>query len=148
MKDEEQHLEHVVELIEGGEHRQAAQYFVDNLAVGPGAWEAFPEEVQNVLISNAPTFVGESRDATSIDVDALTTSPVPLLISVGTESPELEALAAMELASLLPAARVETLEDAGHIPHRTHPDLYAAMLVSFIHAISSSTGRSRERSQK
>lgn len=145
---EERRLDHVVEQIEKGEHRQAAQYFVDEVAVGPGAWEAFPEQLQNVLISNAPTFLGESRDTTSVDVDALITSAVPLLISVGTESPELEILAAMELARLLPAARMETLDGAGHVPHRTHPDPYAAMLASFIEGAPSPTGRSRQRSRE
>lgn len=147
MKAEERHLGHVVELIDSGEHRRAAQYFVDEVAVGPGAWEMFPEQLRSLLIANASTFLGESRDASPIDVDTLTTSPVPLLISLGTESPELEVVAAKELARLLPAARVETLEGAGHIPHRTHPDVYAAMLTSFIDRLPSPAGRVSERRQ-
>jgi len=147
MKAEEQHIGNVVELIESGEHRRAAQYFVEEVAVGPGAWEMFPEQLQIVLTSNALTFLDESRDDSPIDVDALTTSPVPLLISLGTESPELEVAAAKELARLLPAARVETLEGAGHIPHRTHPDPYAAMLTSFIDGLAGPAGPTSERSQ-
>jgi pimeloyl-ACP methyl ester carboxylesterase len=147
MKAEEQHIGNVVELIEGGEHRQAAQYFIDEVAVGPGAWEMFPEQLQIVLTSNALTFLDESRDDSPIDVDALTTSPVPLLISLGTESSELEVAAATELARLLPAARVETLDEAGHIPHRTHPDVYAAMLTSFIGGLPGPAGHASERSQ-
>jgi pimeloyl-ACP methyl ester carboxylesterase len=146
MKAEEQQLQHVFKLIESGQHRQAAQYFIDEVAVGPGAWEAFPEQLRSVLVANAPTFLDESRDDRPIDVDDLRTSPVPLLISVGTESPELEILAAKELVRLLPAARVETLDGAGHIPHRTHPDLYAAMLTSFINGSPSPTDRTPGRS--
>src|SRR5690606_38904659 len=36
---------HVEELIAAGRHREAARYFVENVAVGPGAWDRFPEEL-------------------------------------------------------------------------------------------------------
>lgn len=125
----------VERLISRGEPRRAIQFFVDQIALGPGAWEQFPEELKTLMEANASTVADDLRDgwdAHSVDVDALAESPVPLLISAGSESPELERGAAHELARRLPDARLTVLPDAGHIPHRTHTDSYVAMLTNFI----------------
>ena len=36
------------------------------------------------------------------------------------------------LALLVPAARIEVLAGAGHIPHATHPDAYVEVVTDFI----------------
>lgn len=73
----------------------------------------------------------------SVDIDAVGTSTIPLLISTGTDSPELEAGAARELARRLPEARFQSVQGSGHIPHRTHPDEYVAMLTAFLDEVTS-----------
>ena len=42
-----------------------------------------------------------------------------------------------ELAILVPAARVEVLTGAGHIPHATHPDQWVATLLAFHESLGS-----------
>lgn len=134
MKHEMTMTEHVEGLIAAGRHREAARYFVDNVAVGPGAWDSFPDELKQTIEGNATTVFDDLRDGLdvgSVDLDALAVSRVPLLISAGAESPELEAGAARELAGRVPAS-LEEIPGVGHIPHRTHPDEYAATLNEFI----------------
>jgi hypothetical protein len=37
----------------------AANSFGGSIALGPGAWEQLPEEVRQMNMNNAPTFLGE-----------------------------------------------------------------------------------------
>lgn len=129
---------HVEELIASGDHQEAARYFVDEVAVGPGAWDQFPEELRSIIIANATTVPDDLRDGwdvRSVDIAAIGATDVPLLISTGTDSPKMEAAAAVELSRRLPTARLEVIEGVGHIPHRTHPDVYVALLTSFLNRI-------------
>lgn len=137
---------HVEQLIAVGEDREAARFFIDEIAVGPGAWDQFPEELRSIITANAATVQDDLRDgwdAGSVDMEALAVSSVPILISSGTASPKMEAAAAAELNRRLPAASLEMIEGAGHIPHRSHPDEYVAMLTSFFDAADSTVSRSR-----
>ncbi len=139
---------HVEELIAVGEDREAAKFFVDEIAVGPGAWDQFPEELRSIITANAATVPDDLRDgwdAGSVDVEALAVSSVPILISSGTTSPKMEAAAAVELHRRLPAARLEMIEGAGHIPHRTHADHYTAMLTAFIDTVTADSTVSGSR---
>lgn len=129
---------HVEELVAAGEHREAARYFVEEVAIGPGAWEQFPEELRIIITANAMTVPDDLKDgwdAGSVDIVAVAASEVPILISSGSASPKMEAAAAVELKRRLPAARFEVIEGAGHIPHRTHPDEYSRMLTAFIETV-------------
>ena len=135
MEREKLLTDEVERLISSGEARRAIQFFIEQMVLGPGGWEQLPGELKTVMEANASTVADDLRDgwdAHSVDVDALAESPVPLLISTGFESPELERGAALELARRLPEARLAVLPDAGHIPHRTHTDSYVTMLTNFI----------------
>ncbi|HWI05489.1 MAG TPA: alpha/beta hydrolase, partial [Acidimicrobiales bacterium] len=85
------------------------------------------------LEANAPTYLDELADQTALSIDnaALAKTAVPLLFTHGTESPKLFPAVIAELRKLVPAARVEVLEGAGHIPHATHPDEWVARLTAF-----------------
>lgn len=126
-------VEVVRDLISSGEHRDAAEYFIEHVALGPGAWSQLPDAFRTVLVANAPTFLDELADPTALSIDAaaLATTTVPLLLTHGTESPVLFPAVIAELAQLVPAARVEVLEGAGHIPHATHPEDWTSRLVAF-----------------
>ena len=129
----------VLALIETGAYRDAAEYFVDEVALGPGSWARLPESFRAVLEANAPTFLDERRDPTSgsIDAAALARTSVPLMFTYGTEGPRWYRAIIAELSLLVPAARVEVITGAGHIPHATHPDQWVATLLAFHETIAS-----------
>jgi len=133
LEEMNRHLDKVRTMIESGEDETAAAYFIDNVAVGPGAWGQFPREVRRTFTANARTFAGELADPTAlvVDTDTLAASVVPILITVGTESPPVLLAASRELGRRVPSVRVETLEGSGHVPYRTHPDLWLATLLGF-----------------
>ncbi len=103
------------------------------MALGPGTWDQLPEPFRAVLEANAATYLDELDDPTglSIDTTALAATTVPLMLTHGTESPELFPAVIAELVKVVPAARVEVLEGAGHIPHATHPDEWVACITAF-----------------
>ncbi|MGH9184781.1 MAG: alpha/beta fold hydrolase, partial [Acidimicrobiales bacterium] len=123
----------VRDLISSGDHRGAAEHFIEHVALGPGTWHRLPEPFRAVLEANAPTYLDEMADQTALSIDnaALAATTVPLLLTHGTESPPLFPAVIDELAKLVPAAQVEVLEGAGHIPHATHPDGWTARLMAF-----------------
>jgi len=126
-------VEAVRDLISSGNHLDAAEYFIEHVALGPGTWSQLPEGFRRVLAANAPTFLDELADPTALSIDAaaLATTTVPMLLTHGTESPVLFPAVIAELAQLVPAARVEVLDGAGHIPHATHPEDWTACLAAF-----------------
>lgn len=123
----------VADLIASGDHATAAEHFIDNVALGPGTWHQLPEPFRATLEQNAPTYLDELRDETALSIDAaaLATADVPVMVTRGTTSPLLFPAVIAELQRLLPPARVDVLDGVGHIPHSTHPDLWAANLMSF-----------------
>ncbi|HEU4656666.1 MAG TPA: alpha/beta hydrolase [Capillimicrobium sp.] len=120
----------VIDLIETGEHTAAAQRFVDEVALGPGAWEAMGPEDRAVMVRNAPTFAEELRDpaAFGVDLDAVAALQRPVLLTRGDRSPPFFEPIVDILASTLPRAEVRTIRGAGHVPHVTHPAEYVAVV--------------------
>jgi pimeloyl-ACP methyl ester carboxylesterase len=96
-------------------------------------WKQLPDAFRSVLEVNAPTYLDELADETALSIDsaALASTTVPLLLTHGTESPALFPAVIAELAQLVPEARVEILDGAGHIPHTTHTEEWIACLVAF-----------------
>ncbi|MEZ5175032.1 MAG: alpha/beta hydrolase [Acidimicrobiia bacterium] len=139
-------LDAVKTMIESGRDEAATEYFIDNVAVGSGAWDQFPEEVKSAYIANAGTYAGELSDPTAfvVDTDALAESTVPILVTLGTESPRLLVETTMELIRQVPTVRVETLEGVGHVPYRTHPDQWLATLFDFYRTMEANKARFRE----
>jgi pimeloyl-ACP methyl ester carboxylesterase len=123
----------VVEQIERGESEAAARNFVDNVAVGPGAWEMMPPEERARMAANADTFAGEQRDPewAAIDLDALGAVSFPILLTQGDQSPPFFSRIIARLADAVESAAVSTLPGAGHVPHETHPDEYVTVISQF-----------------
>ena len=123
----------VLELIERGETDTAAHDFVENIAVGPGGWEATPEDERASLAAHAHTFAGEQRDPAwaEIDLDALRAIEFPVLFTQGDQSPPFFSKIIALLAGAIDRAEVMTLPGAGHIPHLTHPAEYSSLISQF-----------------
>lgn len=116
----------VVEQIERGQAEAAARDFVDNIALGPGAWEMMPEEDRAAMVGLADTFAVEQRDPAwaDIDLDALSDIRFPVLLTQGGESPPFFSKIIARLAELIEGAEVSTLSGAGHVPHITPPNTW------------------------
>jgi pimeloyl-ACP methyl ester carboxylesterase len=127
-------MDAVVELVAAGDHARAAERFIEEVALGPGMWAQLPAESRKALIENAPTFLDEVRDpeALRFDLEWVRGFAKPTLLTLGGESPPMFKPVTARLAEVLPRVEVHTLEEAGHVPHVTHPDAYAAKRVGFI----------------
>ena len=110
--------------------------FIEALA-GPDAWDLMPEPVQQGLIYNAPTFLEENleKEWYRLNFDKLATFSAPALLTKGSESPEFLIYIADELAKKWPHIAFNTIEGTDHIPHSTHPDIYAELIKGFIQTI-------------
>jgi pimeloyl-ACP methyl ester carboxylesterase len=116
----------IAERIVAGDNAGAARQFVEEVAVGPGAWEQIPREVKTIMEHNAPTFLDELQDPDQVGVDlpALAGLQMPVRLTVGSESPLVFTRTVDLLAELIPGSKRETFEGAGHVPHLDTPDLY------------------------
>jgi len=85
----DEHLAIVRDLIIAERHRDAAEHFVEHIAVGPGTWNRLREELRATFERNAPTYLDEMEDETALTLDtaALAASRLPVLLTYGTESP-------------------------------------------------------------
>jgi pimeloyl-ACP methyl ester carboxylesterase len=123
-----------------GHVEEAARQFVEEVALGPGAWEQLPEPLRETMIDSAPAFAAEQQDPAwaSVDPAALARIEVPVLMSKGTQSPPWFPGIVAKLAESIDGAELHTYQGAGHAPHITHPDGYLAAVTDFL-------ARSRER---
>jgi pimeloyl-ACP methyl ester carboxylesterase len=126
-------LEAVLDEIESGADERATRRFLDEVAIGPGAWELCPPEMRAALVENAPAFLAEQRDpdAFVLDFGAVRLSGCPMLLTKGDESPLWLQMLLDRLGELLPLAAKTRLPGAGHVPHETNPAEYADVIDAF-----------------
>ena len=127
-------LRTVLELIRTGDHAGAARRFVEDVALGPGAWAQLPELVRATMTENAPTFLDEelAPDSREVDEEALARYSGPVLVSSGGRSPRIFQPVAPHLAQLLPQAHRVEYAGSGHVPQMTHPDAFVREVREFI----------------
>ena len=143
VQDVQEQLQVVTELLEAGQLEGGARQFMDSVAIGPGAWEQFPEEVRRSCIFNAPTFLDERRDPEwmDLDVERLSGFGPPALLTQGGQSEPYLLLVVEEVARALPKALRRTFPEAGHVPHASHPEEYAEVVTSFINTAGERSSR-------
>lgn len=124
----------VVKLLMAGDHAGGARLFAETIASGPGAWGELPANLQETSIFNAPTWLDETQDPdfTTVDLERLRRFTAPSLLTVGGQSPPFFTMVVDRIARALESPERQTFADAGHVPHRTHPDEYARVVTSFI----------------
>lgn len=127
-------LRMVLELIRAGDHAGAAERFVDDVALGPGAWAQLPERMRATMVDNAPTYLDEelAPDSRTVDEDALARYGGPVLVTSGGQSPPIFQPVLRHLARLLPQAHRLQYAGAGHIPHATHPEEFVSTVLGFV----------------
>lgn len=126
------------ERVERGDARAAAEQFVEEVALGPGAWEVLPEPLRETMIDSAPAFVAEQEDPewAAIDLDELARIPTPVLISGSDDSPAWFAPIVAKLAAAIGDAEGHTYRGAGHAPHVIDPGAYLAAVTDFLSRVS------------
>jgi pimeloyl-ACP methyl ester carboxylesterase len=89
--------------------------------------------MREVFIANAPTFLDETRDPDSpqMDLDALAGFDKPALLTSGTESAPFFGPVVDMIASRMPRAERVTIEGADHAPHISVPDRYVELVTTF-----------------
>jgi pimeloyl-ACP methyl ester carboxylesterase len=123
----------VLEEIQAGAVGRATRRFMEHVALGPGSWELLPEELQAVFVGNAPAVATEllQPDWSDLDIQALDRTGHQPLLTKGDAAPLWLQRTVDRLAELIPSATKATIPGAGHAPHMTHPDEYAALLSGF-----------------
>lgn len=126
----------VVDQLRAGDIAGGTRRFVEEIALGPGAWEQLPKEVRQRNINNAPTFLDELNDAewADLDVSALSSFSSPALLTEGDQSPPWFPKMMTKLAGAVSEAERLTFSGAGHMPQLTHPDEYVRAVVEFMQA--------------
>lgn len=126
-------VEPVVRFIADGQGEEAARVFVEDVAVGPGAWEMLPEPGRELMARNAPTFMDELGDpgAFNLDLAGLKHFDKPALFTGGDQSPPFFGVILSKLKGILPSAQFRTIAGFGHVPHETHPREYVEMIRQF-----------------
>jgi pimeloyl-ACP methyl ester carboxylesterase len=128
----------VLELIRAGDHVGAAERFVDDVALGPGAWAQLPEPMRATMADNAPTYLDEelAPDSRTVDEAALARYAGPVLVTSGGKSPPIFGPVVQHLARLLPQAHCVEYAGAGHLPHVTHPEAFVREVMAFTSRIN------------
>jgi pimeloyl-ACP methyl ester carboxylesterase len=116
--------------IRGGDPEGGARQFIEEVALGPGGWERLPAVFRDAAVGNAETFAAEMLDPAwaAIDTAALARYPGRIVLTEGGHSPAWFHDIADALAAAVPHVERATLAAAGHSPHSTHPDEYAALI--------------------
>jgi pimeloyl-ACP methyl ester carboxylesterase len=124
----------VLARIERGDTAGAARQFVEEIALGPGAWKLLPQPVRETMIDSAPAFAAEQKDSlwASVELAALESIACPMLLTQGNESPAWFRPIVAKLADSIDGAQVHTYRGAGHAPHLTHPADYVAAVTGFL----------------
>ncbi|HEX5025152.1 MAG TPA: alpha/beta hydrolase [Agriterribacter sp.] len=127
-------IKKVLDLVAAGEMENAAKQFMNNIAMGPGAWEQLPGKKKETYIYNAPTWYDELQDPECLQIDLrrLSFFNKPTLLSVGSESPSFFPLVIDKLKDYLPMVTFKKIEGAGHVPYASHPDTYIDMVKDFV----------------
>lgn len=127
-------IREVTGLVGRGDTEAAARLFVEEVALGPGAWDVLPPPMREVMVDCATTFVAEQQDPewASIDLGELANIASPTLISDGDGSPPWFRPITRKLAEAIPGAASHTYEDAGHAPHLTHHEDFLTAVGEFL----------------
>jgi len=126
--------EAVIKLLERGDRSGGARLFIETVAMGPGEWEKLSPRLRETFISNADTYLDESKDPewTNVDLNALSQFQRPTRLTYGGKSPAFFKPIIDKLARAMPGSRLEVYPNDGHGPHMTNPDEYTRRLTAFV----------------
>lgn len=127
--------EAVARMLRSGDRSGGARLFAETLAFGPGGWDKMPPQLRQTFVTNADTFLDQTRDPTGLNVDlkALSQFRRPTLLTYGGKSlrralfrPVIE-----KLAKVMPNSKVDAYPDDGHTPHNSNPSEFVRKVTGF-----------------
>ena len=135
--EERNQIERVIRLLESGDKAGGARLFMETIILRPGMWEMLPEQLREMIVANADTWLDETKDpaALSVDLKALAQFRKPTLLSCGGKGLRGSKLIIEKLAKTIPNSKVEFDPDEGHSPHLANP----AKFVRTVRAFASSS---------
>jgi pimeloyl-ACP methyl ester carboxylesterase len=121
-------------LVHDGRLEAAAREIVNAFSVEPGAWDRLRPEVQRAFIGHVGRWGEELRDpeATHPNRAALADLLIPVLVTTGERSPPFLGRIARRLTENLRNPTYRTLPGVGHVPQRSDPDQFIALVHSFL----------------
>jgi pimeloyl-ACP methyl ester carboxylesterase len=127
-------MEQIRELSRRGDPAAAAQREINGPDGGSGVWEQMTAPERSRSARYFDRWREEVGDPATFAPDpaALGETLLPVLASYGEESPAIDRRIAEALGAQLPYARLQRLPECGHAPHRTHPELFVAVLGTFL----------------
>lgn len=130
LRDLKEHLDSVETLLAAGDMEGGARQFVG----GSDRWDAIPEGIQKIMITNAPTFLDDLRDpeAFSFNLVELRAFPHPVLLTYGDDDMPFAHRVIEKLANALPHAQHICFADADHDAQLSQPEAYAQSIRDFI----------------
>ena len=128
-------IERIERYVDSGEFGRALDVGVEQLdAAGLVRSDGPVGSRPSAFLELARTLPREIRavDELGADLDRYAAIDVPVLLLVGTASPERQRRNCDALAAALPNVRVQRLEGLGHVAHNADPDQVAAIIGSFL----------------
>lgn len=134
----EKREEAVIKLLQSGDRSGGARLFIETIAMGPGEWDKLSPRTRETFISNADTWLDETRDPewTSVDLRALSQFQRPARLTYGGKSPPFFKPIIVKLANAMPGSRLEEFPSDGHAPHMSNPEEYVRRLTAFAQSSS------------
>jgi pimeloyl-ACP methyl ester carboxylesterase len=124
----------IANLVRAGDAARAAQAVVEIFSQTPGAWERLPPRARDEFAAHMDRWLVEYTDPASVRPlgTPLAELLLPVLLSVGGQSPpflrDIRTLLVRALANATPL----DLPGAGHAPQVTHPAEFCGILLSFL----------------
>jgi pimeloyl-ACP methyl ester carboxylesterase len=136
LSDFQSKIDAVLRRLRMGDLEAGSRQFMEEVAIGPGAWDAATPEVRQGFRANALTWVDEQQDPgwSELDVHRLSRLACPALLTQGGQSFPWFPRIIAKLQQAVPNARVHTFPAAGHVPHLTHPQQYVRVTAQFLAA--------------
>jgi len=122
------------ETVARGEHEPALRGYIDYYAGGPGSWDRLPEKARAGFLRIAEVIATGLHAAhhDPLTPDDLRAMEVPTLVIEGAETFPVHGRLAELMAELVPGARLEVLDGAGHMLTTSHPAKAAQMVTDFL----------------
>ncbi len=131
-------VEAAVRVLESGDRAGGARKFVETIAFGAGAWDKLTPQLRETFITNADTWLDETRDPQGllVDLEGLSRFPKPVCFSYGGKSAPFFRPIVEKLAGVIPGSRLEAYPADGHTPHISNPDEFVRRVAAFARSSS------------